>query len=85
MLTCTAAYGGLIREFTVEQSLTDDDDVLKHIARAFAEAHPNGMALRCGHDYWQDGITNGADWYPIYGTGVSVLERTRACRQFTRL
>ena len=39
-----------------------DDDVFVQISRCYADAHPN---MESGG--FQDGITNGADWYAVFG------------------
>ena len=43
-------------------SATPDDDVFVQISRCYADAHPN---MESGG--FQDGITNGADWYAVFG------------------
>ena len=43
-------------------SAAPDDDVFVQISRCYADAHPN---MESGG--FQDGITNGADWYAVFG------------------
>ena len=43
-------------------SATPDDDVFVQLSRCYADAHPN---MESGG--FQDGITNGADWYAVFG------------------
>ena len=50
-----------------------DDDVFRFLAKTYAKAHPR-MHLKqentCGPNNdggFADGITNGADWYPVTG------------------
>ncbi|XP_069669162.1 carboxypeptidase D-like isoform X4 [Periplaneta americana] len=51
-------------------SISPDDDVFRHLATTYARTHPTmHLGLPC-HDMdkrFEDGITNGAAWYPITG------------------
>lgn len=53
---------------TYPPSLTPDDDVFKHLARTYADAHPN-MAMKRNDSCrtFPEGITNGAEWYSFRG------------------
>lgn len=42
---------------------TDDDDVFRHISLTYSEAH---TTMHLGTEF-ANGITNGADWYVLYG------------------
>lgn len=47
-----------------------DDDVLKHLALTYSQAHPVmtlGEACDGNGNAFQKGITNGADWYSVFG------------------
>lgn len=50
-------------------SICPDDDTFKFLALTYSKSHQT-MAImngtECG-DYFIDGITNGADWYPVSG------------------
>lgn len=51
-----------------KKSLSPDDGVFKHLAQVYSLAHPymsNGNV--CIGDSFDDGITNGAEWYDISG------------------
>lgn len=47
-------------------SPSPDDSTFISLARTFADNNPV-MATSNGHPAWDNGITNGADWYPITG------------------
>ncbi|XP_046389785.1 carboxypeptidase M-like isoform X1 [Ischnura elegans] len=51
-------------------SLTPDDDVFKHLALTYAGNHPSmhrGIACHANSPSFENGITNGASWYPLTG------------------
>lgn len=52
-------------------SHSPDDDVLKHLALTYAKNHDQMGEAPCASDVdgklFPDGITNGADWYPVLG------------------
>ncbi|XP_023723939.1 carboxypeptidase M isoform X2 [Cryptotermes secundus] len=51
-------------------SLTPDDDVFKHLALTYSNNHPvmsHGKACKAGTPSFNQGITNGAAWYPLTG------------------
>ncbi|XP_071445439.1 carboxypeptidase D-like isoform X2 [Hetaerina americana] len=51
-------------------SLTPDDDVFKHLALTYAGNHPSmhrGIACNANSPSFENGITNGASWYPLTG------------------
>jgi carboxypeptidase D len=45
-----------------ESQYSDDNDIFVHISKLYARSHPSMMK-----GGFKDGITNGKDWYPIYG------------------
>ena len=52
------------------RAATADDEVFKRLALAFSQAHPKmrlGKACRGDYVKFRDGITNGAEWYPLKG------------------
>lgn len=59
--------GNLLKGRGIE-SVADDDDILKQISLAYAKNHGEKMRKSCSGDYFAEGITNGADWYVIYGS-----------------
>ncbi|KAL4238160.1 hypothetical protein ACF0H5_002871 [Mactra antiquata] len=56
-------------------SVSPDDDTFRHISLVYARSHhtmasTNGIGIPgqgCDNQFFQDGITNGADWYPVIG------------------
>ncbi|XP_052785474.1 carboxypeptidase M-like [Mya arenaria] len=47
-----------------------DDDTFRFLSLTYARSHNTMAALNgteCTGDFFQDGVTNGADWYPIAG------------------
>ena len=59
-------YGGQKQQTGI--SATPDHAFFQHLALTYANNH---QTMRdpsvCTRWYFQDGITNGADWYPLYG------------------
>lgn len=61
--------------------LTPDDDVFKHLAATYANAHPTmhqGTACPGTDIAFPNGITNGAAWYKV--KGIIVLNSKFFCR-----
>nr|CAD7408850.1 unnamed protein product [Timema cristinae] len=53
-----------------EPSLTPDNDVFVHLATVYSETHPTmhqGIQCQAGMPLFENGITNGAAWYPMTG------------------
>lgn len=53
-----------------EYSRSPDDDIFRQLAKAYSFAHPTmhlGNPCPASDEMFQDGITNGADWYSING------------------
>jgi carboxypeptidase D len=48
-----------------------DDEAFAHLARVYSQAH----ALMHGSREFKGGITNGANWYPLWG-GMQVAHST---------
>nr|XP_029710648.1 carboxypeptidase D isoform X2 [Aedes albopictus] len=51
-------------------SLTPDDDVFKHLSLTYANNHAKmsrGVACKSASPSFENGITNGAAWYPLTG------------------
>ncbi|KAL8591305.1 hypothetical protein ACOMHN_041646 [Nucella lapillus] len=62
------SYSG--RMSLAKSSISPDDDVFQHLARTYSFAHRKMQdTARCGprEPIFQDGITNGAQWYPLKG------------------
>lgn len=60
----------MFQSYISSPSLTPDDDVFKHLALMYARNHPSmsqGLACKAGTPSFQNGITNGAAWYPLTG------------------
>ena len=50
-------------------SKSPDDETFVYLAKSYANAHPTMWKgeLQCDGDRFKDGISNGADWYSLYG------------------
>ncbi|XP_027837462.2 carboxypeptidase M-like isoform X1 [Aphis gossypii] len=60
----------VFQSYTSTPSLTPDDDVFKHLALTYSRNHPTmnqGVACKAGTPTFNNGITNGAAWYPLTG------------------
>ncbi|CAN7984896.1 unnamed protein product [Ixodes hexagonus] len=49
------------------ESKTPDDDVFQHLSRTYSLNHPTMRKFSCERQQYQDGIVNGAKWYPFKG------------------
>jgi len=68
-------------------SISPDDDIFRHLALTYSRSHHTMAATNgteCGRDYFHDGITNGADWYPIAGTACILFPKGSAERKEVR-
>lgn len=64
----------VFQSYTSTPSLTPDDDVFKHLALTYSRNHPTmnqGVACKAGTPTFNNGITNGAAWYPLTGKNRS--------------
>ncbi|EDV26043.1 expressed hypothetical protein [Trichoplax adhaerens] len=70
--------GALVANYPYDDNLqhsavyspTSDDDIFKDLSKAYSFAHASmSKGRRCpgSSESFQDGITNGADWYPLTG------------------
>lgn len=60
----------LFQSYASSPSLTPDDDVFKHLALVYSTNHAKmsrGVACKSAGPAFQQGITNGAAWYPLTG------------------
>ncbi|XP_069703169.1 carboxypeptidase D isoform X3 [Periplaneta americana] len=60
----------VFHSYSSTPSLTPDDDVFKHLALTYSNNHPvmsRGKACKAGTPSFNQGITNGAAWYPLTG------------------
>lgn len=59
----------VFKSFSSTKSLSPDDDVFKHLATTYASNNKRMSEGRSckGHEPFKNGITNGADWYPLIG------------------
>ena len=48
-------------------SPSPDDDTFKHLALTFSRSHGTMSTSNCVGSNFVDGITNGAEWYSVYG------------------
>ncbi|XP_021922622.1 carboxypeptidase D-like isoform X3 [Zootermopsis nevadensis] len=60
----------VFHSYSSTPSLTPDDDIFKHLALTYSNNHPimsHGKACKTGTPSFNQGITNGAAWYPLTG------------------
>tara|TARA_Y100000385_G_scaffold13065_1_gene13315 strand:+ start:3277 stop:4827 length:1551 start_codon:yes stop_codon:yes gene_type:complete len=63
------------------ENLTADDDWWQHVARAYVDTLYNYSSNY--FTSFNDGITNGADWYEIHGGRQDFMNYFNYCREFT--
>ncbi|XP_040172555.1 carboxypeptidase M isoform X3 [Anopheles arabiensis] len=60
----------IFHSYLSQPSLTPDDDVFKHLSLIYANNHgkmSRGVACKTASPSFENGITNGAAWYPLTG------------------
>lgn len=60
----------MFHSFSSQPSLTPDDDIFKHLSLTYANNHAKmsrGVACKSTTPAFENGITNGAAWYPLTG------------------
>lgn len=60
----------MFHSYVSQPSLTPDDDVFKHLSLTYANNHAKmsrGVACKSASPSFENGITNGAAWYPLTG------------------
>ena len=60
----------VFQRYDAGPSLTPDDDVFKHLSLVYARNHAKmsrGVACKFYKPAFENGITNGAAWYPLTG------------------
>lgn len=60
----------MFQNYASQPSLTPDDDVFKHLSLTYANNHAKmsrGVACKSATPAFEQGITNGAAWYPLTG------------------
>uniref|UniRef100_A0A1A9VC85 Peptidase M14 domain-containing protein n=1 Tax=Glossina austeni TaxID=7395 RepID=A0A1A9VC85_GLOAU len=60
----------MFQTYAASPSLTPDDDVFKHLSLVYAKNHAKmsrGVACKSATPAFENGITNGAAWYPLTG------------------
>lgn len=60
----------MFHSYSSQPSLTPDDDVFKHLSLTYASNHAKmsrGVACKSATPSFENGITNGAAWYPLTG------------------
>ncbi|XP_055300338.1 carboxypeptidase D isoform X3 [Sitodiplosis mosellana] len=60
----------MFQNYASQPSLTPDDDVFKHLSLTYANNHAKmsrGVACKSATPQFEQGITNGAAWYPLTG------------------
>ncbi|XP_017156096.1 carboxypeptidase D isoform X2 [Drosophila miranda] len=66
----SSALCAMFQTYSAAPSLTPDDDVLKHLSLVYARNHAKmsrGVACKSATPAFENGITNGAAWYPLTG------------------
>ncbi|XP_058822937.1 carboxypeptidase D isoform X1 [Topomyia yanbarensis] len=60
----------VFNSYVQQPSLTPDDDVFKHLSLTYSNNHAKmsrGVACKSASPSFENGITNGAAWYPLTG------------------
>ncbi|XP_058443138.1 carboxypeptidase D isoform X2 [Malaya genurostris] len=60
----------MFNSYVQQPSLTPDDDVFKHLSLTYSNNHAKmsrGVACKSASPSFENGITNGAAWYPLTG------------------
>ncbi|XP_067639260.1 carboxypeptidase D isoform X2 [Eurosta solidaginis] len=66
----SSPLGAVFQTYSAAPSLTPDDDVFKHLSLVYAKNHAKmsrGVACKSATPAFENGITNGAAWYPLTG------------------
>ncbi|KAL9881576.1 carboxypeptidase M isoform X1 [Glossina fuscipes] len=66
----SSALCAMFQTYAASPSLTPDDDVFKHLSLVYAKNHAKmsrGVACKSATPAFENGITNGAAWYPLTG------------------
>ncbi|XP_055844777.1 carboxypeptidase D isoform X2 [Episyrphus balteatus] len=66
----SSALCAMFQTYSSAPSLTPDDDVFKHLSLVYANNHAKmsrGVACKSATPAFENGITNGAAWYPLTG------------------
>lgn len=66
----TCPLGAVFQTYGSAPSLTPDDDVFRHLSLTYANNHAKmsrGVACKSQTPAFENGITNGAAWYPLTG------------------
>jgi len=74
--------GPVFHSYSSVPSLTPDDDVFKHLALTYSNNHPvmsQGKACKAGTPSFNQGITNGAAWYPLTGKYSAQTQHMNQC------
>ncbi|CAN8015214.1 unnamed protein product [Ixodes persulcatus] len=77
-----AAYGQVSGAGT-SASKTPDDDVFQHLSRTYSLNHPTMRRFSCERQQYQDGIVNGAKWYPFKGNMPDYTYIQGGCMEVT--
>lgn len=60
----------VLQSYVPAPSITPDDDVFKHLALTYSTNHAKmsrGVSCQANSAPFKNGITNGAEWYPLTG------------------
>lgn len=66
----TYLLGTVFQSYSSTPSLTPDDDVFKHLSLTYSNNHAKmsrSVSCKSGSKNFENGITNGAAWYPLTG------------------
>ncbi|RNA12428.1 carboxypeptidase D [Brachionus plicatilis] len=70
--------------YSTKESLTKDNDVFVSLSKVYSFNHLNMRTQRCSSfESFDDGITNGAQWYPIVGGMQDVNYWRYGCMELT--
>ncbi|KAL6786083.1 hypothetical protein ACKKBG_A01330 [Auxenochlorella protothecoides x Auxenochlorella symbiontica] len=67
---------------STQYAASPDDGTFRHLATKYAQAHTR-MALPTNKEFPNGGITNGAAWYPIYGSMQDWVYLATGCFELT--
>lgn len=66
----------MFQSYSGAPSVTPDDDVFQHLSLTYSKNNPRmyrGNSCKAGSPRFNNGITNGAAWYPLTGTYLNTI------------
>lgn len=73
----TCPLNAVFQSFGHSPSVTPDDDVFRHLSLVYSKNHAKmsrGVSCKSGSPRFENGITNGAAWYPLTGNDEIIHE-----------